>query len=341
MKVTIRDIAKKAGVSPASVSLVLNDKPSRIKEETKQNILKAAEELGYQAVERKSKKIIPAASGGVIAFIHPDLGNELMNKYLQGADKVATVSGYKMLICNVHDSSEVCVEYIRYMAGLGVDGFIIVPPLDMNRDGNNYKLLEALKKSGIPYMLLDRAINQVFCNFVTSDNKQGAYMAVEHLIQKGHNAVGLITGPQEIYNTRKHVAGYKEALAFYQVPFVPENIFYGNYKSASGYEAAGYFYERGITALFACGDKMALGVYEYAQEQGLIIGKDISVVGFDNMAIDVRLDPPLTSISPSGELMGKKSCELIISQINHEDPEIRNTYFAPILKERKSVASLG
>lgn len=341
MKVTIKDIAKKAGVSPASVSLVLNDKPSRIKEETKKNIINAANELGYKALERKNQTKGPVARSGVIAFIHPDLGNELMNKYLQGADKVATVGGYKMLICNVHDSSQVCVEYIRYMAELGVDGFIIVPPLDMNMGENNYKLLEALKKSGIPYMLLDRAINQVFCNFVTSDNKQGAYMAVEHLIQKGHREVGLIAGPKEIYNTRKHVAGYKEALAFHGISFVSENIYYGNCKTSSGYEGAEYFYKRGVTALFVCGDKMALGVYEYAEDHGLVIGKDISVVGFDNLSIDGRLNPPLTSISPSGELMGKKSCELIISQINHEDPEIRNTYFAPILMERESVKSLG
>jgi len=336
MKVTIRDIARKAEVSAASVSLVLNDKPSRITEETKDRILKTAKELGYEL--KSKKKVDTIQENKVIGIIHPDPDNIFVNQCIGGIENYASVYGYKTLICNVGNSSKRCIEYLALLSELGIDGIIVIPPLDMNIHENNIRLGEALKRTNLPFLLLDRAVDRVFCDFITADNKQGGYMATEHLILSGHENIGIISGIREVYNSRKRIEGYKEALAFYNLSIRQENIYYGDYQISSGYAAADYFWKKRIHAIFACNDEMAMGVYRYARDNHLTIGKDISVVGFDNVPVCERLTPPLTSIAQSGEQMGKKACEMIIKRITKEDTDlIRNTYFAPQLVERKSV----
>ena len=111
----------------------------------------------------------------------------------------------------------------------------------------------------------------------------------------------------------------------------------GNIKD-TGYEGMKYLNSLGVHAVFAYDDEIALGVYQYAQEQGLTIGEDISIVGFNDLYVTTVLSPPLTTIEQPGELMGKKACETIINRITGKDKNpIRNTYFAPALIERKSV----
>lgn len=340
MKVTVKDIAKKAEVSATSVSLVLNDRPSRIPEETKERILKAAEELGYKPAQKKKADSGDQADK-VIGVISPDMSNMFINQCIEGIEHYASVYGYRILICNVQNSSERCCEYLMLLPKLNVGGIIVIPPIDMNINDNNIMLGNALKQAKVPFLLLDRAIDRVFCDFITSDNKQGAYMATEHLIYCGHENIGIIAGTREVYNSRKRIEGYKEALAFYNISINPDNIYYGDYKFRSGYDAADYFLKKGIRAIFACNDEMAMGVYQYARDNKLVIGEDISVIGFDDSVMCERVVPPLTSISQPGELMGKKACEMIIKRITKKDGEgIRNTYFAPNLVERSSVRNL-
>lgn len=334
MKVTIRDIAREAGVSPASVSLVLNNKPCRIAEDTKTKIAETAKRMGYELVHKKEEP----QEIKIIGMIIPSVRDDFLSRCVDGVGTYASIYGYKTIICNVDDSTDKCLEYIALMRSMGVQGIILVPPLDMNTGGNNEHLGETLRKAKIPFLLLDRAIDRVFCDFITADNKSGAYMATEHLILSGHEDIGVIAGSREVYNTRKRVEGYKEAMAFYDKSILPENIYYGDYHMNSGYAGTDYFWKRGITAIFAMNDEMALGVYAFARDKGLVVGEDISVVGFDDANICKMLNPPLTSVAQPGESMGKKACETLIKRITKEDKEnIRNNYFAPQLMERASV----
>lgn len=336
MKVTVRDIAKKAGVSATSVSLVLNNKPQRISEETKERILNAAKELGYkkkvyQAVRTSNNK-------KVIGVIHPDLNNLFLNQCVGGIEQYASVYGYKLLICDTEDTTARSLEYLELLTGLGVDGVIVIPPMDMHVQEANTELVRFFKHSSMQFVLLDRAIKNVFCDFFTADNKQGAYLATEHLILNGHSDIGLITGNREVYNCRKQIAGYKEALAYYKFTINDDNIYYGDFHLKSGYAAAKYFLQKNIHAVFSCNDEMAMGVYQYAIDNGLVIGEDISIVGYDDVSTCERLTPPLTSIHQAGELMGKRACEMLIKRITKiEIGVIQNMYFTPQLIERHSV----
>lgn len=342
MKPTVRDIAKKAEVSIASVSLVLNNKPSRITEATKQKILNAAKELGYhieeKTVEEKNKESSKVEKQSLIGMIRPAYFNEFLDRCQQGIDSYAYVHGYKCIACNVADSSEQTLEYLSVLSQAEVKGIIMIPPKDMNENRNNEKLGKALKDTKVPFLLLDRAIDRVYCDFITGDNKGGAYMAVEYLIHQGHCEIGMISENREIYTSRKRIEGYKEALAFYDLSIKDENIFYGNNSWRTGYQAMEYFEDHGIRAVFTGDDAMAFGVYKYASEHGKRIGKDISIVGFGDSSAAAMLSPSLTTIELPGELMGKKACEVLVERIEGVDKEaIRTTYFAPNLVERESV----
>lgn len=340
MKVTVRDIAEKVGLSATSVSLVLNNKPSRITDESKQKIIKAAKEMGYI---HKEKKIEPKPmKEKIIGVIHPNLNNLFLNQCICGIESYASLHNYKVLICNVDDTTERTLEYLELLNKLGAEGVIVIPPMDMNVEGNNIGLGEFFKKSKMQILLLDRAIDRVFSDFITSDNKQGAYLATEYLILCGHENIGIIAGTRDVYTSRKRVEGYKEALAYYNISIKNENIYYGDFKSSSGYEAADYFMKKNINAIFTCNDEMAFGVYHYAKDNGLVIGDEISVVGYDDVSICDKLTPTLTSIHQPGELMGKRACELIIKRIKKlEEGTVRDIYFTPQLVERNSVKKVN
>lgn len=345
MKPTVRNIAEKANVSTASVSLVLNDKPSRITEETRERILEAARELGYNFEEKKKKeKQIResqeeiAKNSAVIGVIRPRYYNEFLDACQKGIDQYSRVYGYHTVICAGNDTTRQTLDSIQFLKSLKVAGLIVIPPMDMNIEKNNEKLGRALKEAGIPFLLLNQAIDRVYCDFITADNKSGGYMATEYLIHNGYDKIGMIVGNREVYTCRKRIEGYKEALAFYNISIKEEYIYYGQYKRQTGYEGMKYLYDLGVKAVFAYDDEIALGVYQYAGENGLAIGKDISVVGFDDAYVSAVLTPPLTTIAQPGEQMGKKACETIINRITGNDKEaVRNTYFSPILVERNSV----
>lgn len=350
MKPTVRDIAKEADVSIASVSLVLNDKPSRITEATRERILKAARELGYDFEKKKQKaeKNVQETAAprrlqtSVIGVIRPGYNSEFSDACQRGIDKYARVYGYQTVFCTADDSTEQALECVRTLTGVGVAGIIMMPPMDMNVQHHNERLGEALKGAKVPFLLLDQAIDRVFCDFITADNKSGGYMAAEYLIHSGHRGIGMIVGDREVYTCRKRIEGYKEALAFYDISIRDEYIYYGHYTARTGYEGMKYLDDLGIRAVFTYNDEIALGVYQYARERGKVIGEDISVVGFNDSAIARILTPSLTSVAQPGELMGKKACEVLINRITGEDKErVRTTYFAPVLTERDSVKSLN
>lgn len=334
MKVTIQDIAAEAGVSKSSVSLVLNGRECRIPEETQKRILDIANEKGYKLPKERNHK-----KDKMIGVIYQELDNFVHVQCMKGIEMQASIYGVNVLACNGGNTTDKTLEQIRLLHGIGVAGLILIPPIDMNSDNNNVRLGNALKGSGIGYLLLDQAIQNVFCDFVTSDNKAGANMATEHLLENGHRRIGLITGKTGVYTTRKRLAGYKEALAMHQIPFDEALVFNGNSRKEGGYQAAEYFHSIGVSAIFAMSDVMALGVYQYAQEHELLIGEDISIVGFDYSEECTDVTPALTSIRQEGEIMGKKACEMLVGRILGEEKNEphRNNYFVPKLMERNSV----
>ena len=341
MKATIREIAERVGVSSASVSLVLNHRDCRISEETRQKIFDTAREIGY--VRKKDRiKSKSRYSGRLIALIYPRLRNELIDECMQGIEEYASLYDYHVFQLYCSETTQKCIEQIEIAVFIGAAGLILIPPNDMNTGDNHILLGEALKHSGIQYLLLDKAVYKVFCDFITADNKLGADMAMDHLLSYGHRRIGILAGKKEIYNTRKRVEGYKDSLALHGLEYDEELVYYGEYSRQSGYEGTGYLLSKGVTGLVSCNGEMSLGVYEYARDNQKVIGEDISIVSFGNLREAGWVNPMLTSIIQPGEQMGRKAVEVLISRIRHEEiGGIHTNYFTPTLRQGDSVKRIG
>ena len=340
MKATIRDIAERVGVSSTSVSLVLNQKECRISEDTIQKIFETARELGYV---RKKDRVKSRSRYGehVIAVIYPCFRNELVKECMQGIEDYAALYGYQVFQLYCSDTTERCIGKIDLAVYLGAEGLIMIPPQDMNTGGNYVLLGEALEHTGIPYLLLDKAVYKVFCDFITVDNKLGATMAMEHLLDYGHRRIGILAGKSGVYNTRKRVEGYKESLILSGLSYEENLVYYGEYSQESGEKGTDYLVSQGVTAMVSCNGEMSLGVYEYARKNGKQIGEDISLVSFGNLREAKWMAPMLTSVIQPGEQMGRKAMEVIISRIRHEEiGGIHTNYFTPILWQGASVKRL-
>ncbi len=337
MKATIKEIAERVGVSSASVSLVLNQKECRISEETRQKIFDSARELGY--IRKKDRVKSKSRYGGrLIALIYPRLQNELIEECMQGIEEYASLYDYHVFQLYCSEATQKCIEQIELAEFLGAAGLILVPPNDMNTGDNHILLGEALKRSKIQYLLLDKAVYKVFCDFITADNRLGASMAMDHLLGYGHRRIGILAGKKEIYNTRKRVEGYRDSLALGGLDYDEDLVYYGEYSRQSGYEGAGYLLSKGVTGMVSCNGEISLGVYEYARENQKVIGKDISIVSFGNLREARWVCPTLTSIIQPGEQMGRKAVEVLISRLRHEEiGGIHTNYFTPTLRQGESV----
>lgn len=341
MKVKVKDIAKAAGVSPSTVSLVLNGRPSRIAEDTKEHILHVAKELQFQMESGidfiKSKKV------KTLGMIVPDERSAFYHKLAEETAEYAFQQGYTVFQCYTKDDIQYFYMAIESLMAKNVDGFIIIPPRTMDKD--NVKILKGMQKSGIPIVLLDRAAYGVFCDFVTADNKYGGRIATDYLIKYGHTRIGCMVGEANIYTSRKRVDGYKEALASAKIPYDKELVYYGNFDMESGRLGINELLKKGITAVMAGNDLMAYGAYKYAKEKGISVPEELSIIGYDNTELGVLLEVPLTSIDQNTDMMAYKAVELLIQRLENplkeEVDPIKNYYFIPYVVERETVGKIG
>lgn len=341
MKVKVKDIAKVAGVSPSTVSLVLNGRPSRIAEDTKEHILHVAKEMQFQMESGidfiKSKKV------KTLGMIVPDVRSEFFHKLAEETAEYAFRQGYTVFQCYTNDDIQYFNMAIESLMAKNVDGFIIIPPRTMDKD--NVKILKGMQKSGIPIVLLDRAAYGVFCDFVTADNKYGGRIATEYLIRHGHTRIGCMVGEANIYTSKKRVDGYREALASVKIPYDKELVYYGNFDMKSGRIGIIELLKKEITAVVAGNDLMAYGAYQYAKENAISVPKELSIIGYDNTELGVLLEIPLTSIDQNTDMMASKAVELLIRRMENprkeESEPVRNYYFMPYVIERGTVGKIG
>ena len=336
MKVKIKDIAVAAGVSPSAVSQVLNDRPCRLSDATKEKILRVAREMKFQ-----NQKFISTDGVGrmkTIGLILPeqapfflDLSYKISRELYQ--------KGYTVFQCAVGDDLDCCYKALESLTCKNVDGIIVIPPCTGKKDLKLSKMLKALQNSGVPMILADRAVYSVFCDFVTADNKMGGKIATEYLLQCGHSKIGCIMGKKDVYTVRKRLDGYKQALVLHNVPYDEKLVYYGEFAKNTGTSGTKELIAKGVTAIFAGNDEIAVGVYEYAKTMHIKIPEELSVIGFDNTKICDILNPPLTSVEQNTDQLAEKIAEVMLSEIEKTENEDApsNYYYTPILKERNSV----
>ncbi len=275
MKVTIRDIAERAGVSPSAVSLVLNNRPARIPETTRARILAAASELGYRP--NLSAIALKTNRSYTIGLIIPDIRNDYYATYAKGLEDACQEQDWSLILCSTNYNTDRERKYIHTLCQKNIDGISVVqtPPKKQEKYVSNMELIHASK---IPCVQLDFTETHPLLHAVVADHEKGGYMATRHLLSLGHRNIAFITGPADFEGSRSRLNGCKKAFSEYGVPWREDLVCSGDYTYNSGLDGIDCLIDKKFTAVFAFNDLIAYGVYNGLAKYGLSVPDDISVV---------------------------------------------------------------
>lgn len=334
MSTTIHDVAAKAGVSITTVSLVLNNKPSRVSQATKERVWAVAEELKFTNIRRSP---LTGRGKGVLGIILPDIRNLFFSTLCVSAEQCAKQHGYGVLIATSEDAVESDMDYIDAMYEKGVLGIMMAKAARTTQQ-NEKKLQQKIIDTSLPFVTIDRHLDISNARSVMGDNKEGAALAMRHLIGLGHRRIGCITGPKQDVVSFQRMAGYKEALQEAGIAFDESLVSIGDYRSSYGAEHLPYLLGQDVTAVFCFNDMMAIGVYKACRAYGLKIPQNLSVVGYDDIAFCESLDTPLTTVHQPTEAMGEAAAMELMAMLA-DKPSHGPLLFRPTLKVRASTAS--
>lgn len=315
-KSSLEDVAKALGVSKTLVSMVLNGKASQygISKKTEERVWKMVDEMGFKpnATARKLR----TGKSNVLGLIVADISNPFYAKIARSVEDAANKKGYHMLICSSDENPKREADLISILADQHqVDGLIVSSTLD------DPQLFDRLKKQNTPFLLLDREFSDDSFPSVTVDNKKGAELLTQHLLDKGINRIGLITlSPSHISTLKDRINGYKEALKHNGKEVNPdlirevsfENLREDIIKEVNFLLAP----PQKAQAIFALNNLVALYTLEAIHNKGLTIPKDLALVSFDDIELFKFTSPPITAVSQPLEKLGEQAMELLFNLMN-------------------------
>jgi LacI family transcriptional regulator len=320
-KSSLEDVAKAVGVSKTLVSMVLNGKATQygISKKTEERVWKMVEEMGFKpnATARKLR----TGKSNVLGLIVADISNPFYAKIARSIEDAANKKGYHMLICSSDENPKREADLISILADQHqVDGLIVSSTLD------NSLMFDRLHEQNTPFLLLDREFATGLFPSVTVDNRQGAEMLVQHLIDKGTTNIGLITlSPSHLSTLKDRVTGYKDALLKNKLEFKEsllrevsfENLREDIMKEVDFLLSA----PQQVKAIFALNNLVALYTLEAIHQRGLSIPKDVALVSFDDIELFKFTSPPITAISQPLEKLGEHAMDLLFNLMNKKTGE--------------------
>lgn len=315
MKINIKDVAKKAGVSTATVSRVLGDFPG-VRDKTRKKVLKAVSELNYEinAVARSLRQRKTNSIGIIV-------GNVLSQFYsviAKSVEDTANKFGYHTILCNGDENPEKELEYLKVLKSNRVDGIILTPT------GKNSEYVQHLINSRTKVVLLDRLIEGVDCDAVLVDNTNGAYKAVKHLTEQGYRKIGIVGGYLDRTTGAERLNGYRKAIEEAGISKDDSLIKIGNFKKESGRKLTEELLrqQNRPETIFTTNIDMSMGALIAIKEMGLTIPDDIGIVCFDDSDWALILEPPITVIRQPVYQLGSTAAELLIKKIEDEEKKI-------------------
>lgn len=327
----IREVARKAGVSVATVSRVLNH-PERVSPKTREQIDQVMRELNFSPnVFARSLNLKRSNS---IALVIPDIVNPQYMELARGVEQETHEKGYNLLLCNTEKNREKEQSYIRMLIEKKIDGIILAFTLLRKED------FESIGQKGIPLVLSGRNVIDKSISSVYSDFCEGAQLAVAHLINLGFKRIAYIGGNVNQLENREKARGYSNALVEAGLKIRNDLIFPGHDDIESGYLAALKLLECNPLpdALFVANDLMAIGALDALKNRGIKVPGDISVIGYDNIQMAALVEPKLTTVSWPVHKMGLISARILIEEVESEPEQVKtqNVFLNPRLKIRKS-----
>ncbi|TDM06870.1 MAG: LacI family transcriptional regulator [Ideonella sp. MAG2] len=312
MPPTIKDVAKVAGVSVATVSRVMNGHAA-VTPETRARILGIAKELKFTPSGAARSLIMKRTQ--TIGALLPDLHGEYFSELIRGIDLAARARGLHLLVSSSHGNAEEAATALRAMHGR-VDGMLVMTP------HLSAEFLEGHLPSGLPAVLMNAcAPNEHHASFQV-DNYGGAREMTQHLWQQGHRRIAFVAGPVQNHEANERLRGYREALTALSRTAKP-SIWQGDFTEETGYQAARQILEASPrpTAIFAANDMMALGCMAVMARAQLQVPQDISVVGFDDIPIARYVTPALTTVRVPIVDLGSQALAALALQIERQPAE--------------------
>ncbi|WP_430392200.1 LacI family DNA-binding transcriptional regulator [Dyella sp. 20L07] len=317
-KATIKDVAREAKVSVASVSRALNGQGG-VTAETLDRIRVAAKRLRY-IPDNAARSLITRRTHTIGALL-PDLYGEFFSELIRGIDLAARARGLQLLVSSSHDGVDDAATAMRAMQGR-VDGMLILSPWV------DAAFLQANLPEELPTVLLNSPVEAAGCSVLNIDNRGGAYAMTQHLLTAaGHADVAFIAGPSGNYDSDQRERGYREAMAKF-APKTPLNIVPGTFTEESGYLAGRALLAQPNrpSAVFAANDMMAVGCLYAFKEAGLSVPQDIALGGFDDIPIARYLTPSLSTVSVHIAELGRKALERLAALLDgHEQSNTTDT----------------
>jgi LacI family transcriptional regulator, repressor for deo operon, udp, cdd, tsx, nupC, and nupG len=307
---TIQDVARFADVSTATVSRALSS-PERVSESTRARISEAVRVTGY-TLNQTARSLRQRTSHTILVAL-PDIRNTFFSTILDAIEREAALRGYGVLVANRFSGVDAGQRLHQYFLSSRADGLLL---LDGSVDLEQLLVLTRAPVS-VPLVVACEEIPNSPFHTVKTDNAYAAEIATRHLIGLGHTRIGHIRGPADNVLTAERQAGFTRALAAAGLLLHPEWLFEGNFEMERGLLAAEHFValaER-PTAIFAANDETAIGFLSGLRRHGLECPRDVSVVGFDDLAVAPHFWPPLTTMRQPREPLGRLAAEALIDLI--------------------------
>ena len=335
-RVTIRDVAVAASVSPATVSNTINS-TRFVSEEVRERVFNAMSELGYEpntlarGLRSRRTRTIGVIIANIVNPFHASLATVIENK--------AEEADYSVVLCLSHYNLATEDRYVRTLVGKQVDGIIV------GAAGDNESSMRYVRRHDVPVVVLDRVTSDASIDLVTSDNRKGGYLAARHLLDLGHRHIAYVAGPSGAAPPRDRLAGFRDAILETGGDIRPEWVFYNpDFDFVRAKEIAQQLLEMPEmpTAICFANDHMALAGITGLNTAGLKVPEDVSVIGFDDIWVSAISTPPLTTVRQDIDRMAEEAFTLLLNRMTSDEPVGgRRVVFDVQLVERDSCRALN
>jgi len=330
MGVSIKDIARIAEVSHSTVSRALRDSPL-ISEETKARIRRIAQEMGYSpsAIARG----LVTKRTHTLGLVVTTIADPFVAEVVRGIEERALDEGYSIILCQSQSDPDREIAAVEILREKRVDAIIITA----SRVGNLY--IPLLEKLSVPIVLINNQQEGRYVHSVGTDNLQGGQLAARYLLELGHTRLGYITGPEWAAASKQRLEGARHALQERGLDFDPALIAQGDGRAGGGEAAMAQLLQQPAppTAIFCYNDVTAIGAMRVAQQQGLRVPEDISIMGYDDIAFTAYVTPPLTTIRQHKYEMGCQATEMALTLLSGGE-KVENVLVPGQLVVRESCA---
>lgn len=332
---TIKDVAARAKVSVATVSHVING-TRKVAPATIQRVRQAMKELDYHP--NAIAQSLRTQKTNVIGAVISDITNPFFATLIRGAEDAAIEAGYSLIVCNSDESLEKEDRYVRLLQRRQIDGLLISPVGD-----GSHSVVHELPKWKIPFVFVDRRVDDIDADAVLSENVNGAYQATKHLIDRGHRRIGIILGIRGATTTEERLEGYCKALEEAEIATPNELVICGSYRTEGGRRATASLLGLNAppTAIFSTNNLMTLGVLQELLEREELSVNGISLISFDDLDLAKLGLFSLTVVIQQPYKMGREATELLLDRMEHSKEAPARVIRVPVeLHIRRSVKKL-